>query len=688
MANVIFDGNSKVYLSNDGNATGSTVIGYGAGASIAAGDNYNVFIGHQVADADMTLATKNIGMGAFALGALTTGDGNVAIGYSAGYTLTTSSNNILIGDAAGELIAADQTTTDGTVAIGRSAGAALTSGAANTFIGFEAGNDMTTGSQNIAIGYQAFDKATTTAEWNVAIGNGAMGGNIGTDNVDACVAIGGTTMESGLATGASGSVAVGYNALANLTDNHALAIGYRAGQAITTGEGNLAVGYESLKTNQDGDHCTAVGTESLMTFNASSSGDGNNTALGFRALKLLTNGQRNTVMGALAADGITQGTDNVAIGSSALGGATTTDGIAFNVAIGSYTMDGFTTELVHSSIGIGYAAMSGALEDATSGSIGIGRAALGGLTGGAGNVAIGFRAGEGLTTGASNTIIGHTAFTAATVDSNENVVIGYAAAASQADTGTTANVIIGNEAGAGGTGTMRYSVAIGNQALQSTAGNDTDGNVCIGWRAGNGITQGNNNVMIGYGAGYDTQTLTTGTGNTVIGVNSNTSANDSTNEIVIGMDVTGNANDSFTFGHQASDTTCTNGATSWSNPSDVRIKKDIETSNVGLSMVNDLRPVNFKFKTKGEVDSDFYLYEKDSNESAGFTDETVLGFVAQEVKSVIDNHAEYKGSELWSEGLELHDKRQRISQTALIPILTKAIQELSTELEDLKKKGG
>ena len=97
MANVKFDSNSKVYLSNDGNATGSTVIGYGAGASIASGDDYNTFIGHQVADANMTDATNNVGVGYDALGLLTQGDHNVAIGSDAGDVITTGTQNVLIG---------------------------------------------------------------------------------------------------------------------------------------------------------------------------------------------------------------------------------------------------------------------------------------------------------------------------------------------------------------------------------------------------------------------------------------------------------------------------------------------------------------------------------------------------------------------------------------------------------------
>ena len=58
------------------------------------------------------------------------------------------------------------------------------------------------------------------------------------------------------------------------------------------------------------------------------------------------------------------------------------------------------------------------------------------------------------------------------------------------------------------------------------------------------------------------------------------------------------------------------------------------------------------------------------------------GFIAQEVKEVIDRHDFKEGFDMWSEDGE--DGRQRIGETALIPILVKAIQELSAEVEKLK----
>ena len=62
------------------------------------------------------------------------------------------------------------------------------------------------------------------------------------------------------------------------------------------------------------------------------------------------------------------------------------------------------------------------------------------------------------------------------------------------------------------------------------------------------------------------------------------------------------------------------------------------------------------------------------------------GFIAQEVKQAIDNHPELKdGFDMWQEEDTL-DGRQRIAEGALIPMLVKAIQELSARVEELENE--
>jgi hypothetical protein len=62
-------------------------------------------------------------------------------------------------------------------------------------------------------------------------------------------------------------------------------------------------------------------------------------------------------------------------------------------------------------------------------------------------------------------------------------------------------------------------------------------------------------------------------------------------------------------------------------------------------------------------------------------DKVMHGFIAQEVKAVIDNHPEIKdGFRMWAE-TDNFDNRQRVAPGELIPVLTKAVQELSTALD-------
>ena len=70
------------------------------------------------------------------------------------------------------------------------------------------------------------------------------------------------------------------------------------------------------------------------------------------------------------------------------------------------------------------------------------------------------------------------------------------------------------------------------------------------------------------------------------------------------------------------------------------------------------------------------------------------GFIAQEVKAAIDSHSEIKdGFKMWSveqredvEGNPVENTRQRLAPSELIPILTKAIQELSTKNDALEAR--
>ena len=98
-----------------------------------------------------------------------------------------------------------------------------------------------------------------------------------------------------------------------------------------------------------------------------------------------------------------------------------------------------------------------------------------------------------------------------------------------------------------------------------------------------------------------------------------------------------------------------------------------------------MRPVTYEFKEKGELETDFVHYKKDSTELVkGEKGKTYHGFIAQEVKEVIDNHTGIQnGFDGWYENKV--NGEQHIGESAFIPMLVKAVQELSAEIENIKK---
>ena len=136
-----------------------------------------------------------------------------------------------------------------------------------------------------------------------------------------------------------------------------------------------------------------------------------------------------------------------------------------------------------------------------------------------------------------------------------------------------------------------------------------------------------------------------------------------------------------TLGNGTDDIRAAHGNVTWATVSDERVKKDIKDSTAGLSFINDLKPRIFNYKTHGEIPKEFDHYKEGSTEVYK-NDKTNHGFIAQEVKEAINNHPEL------SDGFKMWDVRktgqQEVAEAALIPMLVKAIQELSAEVKKLK----
>lgn len=103
------------------------------------------------------------------------------------------------------------------------------------------------------------------------------------------------------------------------------------------------------------------------------------------------------------------------------------------------------------------------------------------------------------------------------------------------------------------------------------------------------------------------------------------------------------------------------------SPSDVRLKEEIEDIDVGLAFVNRLRPVSYKLKA-------------DPRHQKGY------GFIADEVQQlgVYGTSLVYEEPD-WQVGDQIGFKT--VHYPSYVAVLTKAVQELSREVELLKAKG-
>jgi hypothetical protein len=298
------------------------------------------------------------------------------------------------------------------------------------------------------------------------------------------------------------------------------------------------------------------------------------------------------------------------------------------------------------------------------------------------NTVFGHDAGAAINSGDSNTFVGSQSGDVVT-GGGSNVAVGRGTLGTE--TNGSRNVAIGQDALNGQnftSATNSHNVAVGYNA--GVANQTGEVNVFIGADAGKSVTTGGGNILIGHGAGTRGDDITTGNNNTLIGRDTGTSAEDANNNNVLGKDVAGSAADTFTFGIGTSDSAIASGGTSISAPSDERYKQDIETSTAGLSFINDLRPVTFRWKKEKDLPSNHRAYVEGS-EAKTMNEKHNHGFIAQEVKTAIDAHSELKdGFNMWQ--ADTRDGRQRVAPAELIPVLVKSIQELSAKIVTLETK--
>ena len=212
--------------------------------------------------------------------------------------------------------------------------------------------------------------------------------------------------------------------------------------------------------------------------------------------------------------------------------------------------------------------------------------------------------------------------------------------------------------------TASNNTGVGNSALQNnTTGDD---NTAVGVNALSSTTTairstaigrtalsqstGNSNVALGYQAGNN---ITTGAGNTCIGTSASASSATVNNEITLGdLNVSGLRCNVQTI----------------SSLSDARDKTNVIDLPEGLDFVTKLRPVKFEWATR------------DGNSKDGSFEH---GFIAQDLQAAQkENDADYLNMVM-----DENPDRLEASYGKLVPILVKAIQELTMEVNKLKSNG-
>jgi len=102
---------------------------------------------------------------------------------------------------------------------------------------------------------------------------------------------------------------------------------------------------------------------------------------------------------------------------------------------------------------------------------------------------------------------------------------------------------------------------------------------------------------------------------------------------------------------------------SWTVVSDARDKRDIGEVPHGLDFVTQLKPVSYRFKTSREDETPNGPYR--------------YGFLAQDIVALEGSNGVIIDSE--------DEEKLRYNESSLIPVLVKAIQELSSEFRAYKE---
>ena len=433
----------------------------------------------------------------------------------------------------------------------------------------------------------------------------------------------------------------------------------------------------AIATGTDGQVLTSAGAGSPPAFEDAAGGGGG---------------------GASEIDGLSDGmydSGSLGLGSGALANDDATNN--YNTAVGYQALNSVTTKIWNTAVG--YEALK---SNTKSSHTAVGYKALQGNTTGYSNTAVGENCMLSTTSGSYNTASGYQCMRNVTTGSNNTA---FGKAALSYNTNGTYHVAIGKDAMRSSDGSNN-NIGIGQKTLYNVSGAMNVGigyytayaktsgasNISIGENTHRNNTTGNYNITMGYYAGYSATTgsacivmgqsagqdLTTGSNNILIGKNSGRSSAPS-GEI-------STADDTICLGNNdITDIYCADTSIS---SSDGRDKTDVENFTAGLSFVNQMRPVTYRWDKRswyvGEDSTSQDILDAVPDGTHKKTKQNI-GFISQEVQALEQEigFATSKDNELIC-NTNGDDTAMGLKYERLVPILVNAIKELSAKVEALE----
>lgn len=213
------------------------------------------------------------------------------------------------------------------------------------------------------------------------------------------------------------------------------------------------------------------------------------------------------------------------------------------------------------------------------------------------------------------------------------------------------------------------NVAFGPEALGAC--NTGTRNFAYGYAALANLTSGSNNIAMGDATGYN---VTSGSNNLLFGISAGRTGYQ-TYQSIAGITTQSNQ---IHMGNESHTTARIQ--ISWTVNSDARDKTDVTPLDLGLEFVKQLNPVTYRWDKRSD-------YEDRAPTGANKLPELSVGFLAQEVETVEKSFG-YDIADKTNLVVDriLEQDHYGITYEKMVPVLTKAIQEQQTIIDDLKSR--